>query len=324
MDSPRPARLVRERTAPGSLATSSALLLFRPSQKPISHPAHSQQMPRVRRIVLDIAPQSHYEIVDGPRVGIFMQSPHFFQYLLSRNNAAIIAYQMPQKFRLHQRQMNRASPGAQFERSEVDRLSVKRKCSKVFAFGAIAPGLARCRRLSSTLPLTAPQQPLQACQQNRELKRLRQVIIRPGGKTLQHIFGTSARCEHEHRDVIPRCAQLRYHAESVLPRQHDVEYDGVKRFFPVEETAGSRFPIPDHLRHIPFGLAIEAQPLRQMRFIFHYQNAAHAAHLGNSSTIVVPCPSPSLSANTLPPCFCAIAFTINNPNPVPFICASER
>ena len=50
----------------------------------------------------------------------------------------------------------------------------------------------------------------------------------------------------------------------------------------------------------------------------------HDEDLGSSIVMVVPWPSPALSANTLPPCFCAIDFTINRPSPVPFTCASER
>src|SRR5438309_1371128 len=55
-----------------------------------------------------------------------------------------------------------------------------------------------------------------------------------------------------------------------------------------------------------------------------HADAHHAVHLGNSSTIVVPWPSPALSAKTLPPCFSAMARTMNRPNPVPFTCARER
>ena len=80
---------------------------------------------------------------------------------------------------------------------------------------------------------------------------------------------------------------------------------------------------------VPFGLQVELQTLGQMGFVFDNQNMAHAGHvlrgagnykftLGNSSTTVVPWPSPSLSANTRPPCFRAMARTMKRPRPVPF------
>ena len=54
--------------------------------------------------------------------------------------------------------------------------------------------------------------------------------------------------------------------------------------FLLEQTIRGRFAIAHNFRGISFGLQIEAQSLRQMRFIFHHQNPAHAAHLGSSST----------------------------------------
>ena len=178
--------------------------------------------------------------------------------------------------------------------------------------------------LSAPHPLAAPQQPLQSCQQDRKIKRLRQIIVGPGSESLQHVFRTSHRRQHQHRHIIARGAQLRDHAESVFARKHDVEHDRIEIFILLQQAIGCRFSVSHHFRRIAFRFEVEAQSLRQMRLILHHQHPAHAAHLGSSSTIVVPCPSPPLSANTLPPCFCAIAFTINRPSPVPFTCASER
>src|SRR6202049_4595460 len=123
---------------------------------------------------------------------------------------------------------------------------------------------------------------------------------------------------------LPGGPQVRYHAEAVFSRQHDVQHHRIEILFLLEQAIGGRFAISHHFRRVPFGFQIKAQPLRQVRLIFHHEDSAHASHLGSSSTMVVPSPSPPLSAKTLPPCFFAMAFTINRPNPVPFTCASER
>ncbi len=61
--------------APRSTGAFSAFrlsFLFRPCHKAITHASHSKQMPRIGRIIFDIAPQPHHEIIDGTRVGIFV------------------------------------------------------------------------------------------------------------------------------------------------------------------------------------------------------------------------------------------------------------
>ena len=90
------------------------------------------------------------------------------------------------------------------------------------------------------------------------------------------------------------------------------------------------FTIADHGNGMPFGFQVELQAFSQVGFVFHNQNMTHASlsipcrtgtqrfTRGNSSTTFVPRPSPSLSANTRPPCFRAIARTMKRPRPVPF------
>src|SRR5208337_5551605 len=100
-----------------------------------------------------------------------------------------------------------------------------------------------------------------------------------------------------------------------------VEHDHIKSFVFRQQAIRGLFAVPHDFGGISLLLQIEAQPLRQMSLILDHQNAAQAVHLGSSRMMVVPWPTPSLSANTLPPCFFAIAFTINNPRPVPLTCA---
>ena len=124
--------------------------------------------------------------------------------------------------------------------------------------------------------MAAPQQPLQPRQQNRQVERLGQIIVRPRRKTFQHIFGPAARGQHEHRHIIPCRAQFRNHAEPIFSRQHNVEHDGIEVFFLAEQTIRGGLAIAHNLGGISLRLQIEAQSLRQMGFIFHHQNPAHA------------------------------------------------
>ncbi len=86
---------------------------------------------RLRRIVFNVAPQPDNKIVDGARVGIFVQAPDFLENLLARNHAPIVAHQMAQEFRFHQRQVNDVVDGTQFEGAEVDGPAIEGKCSEV-------------------------------------------------------------------------------------------------------------------------------------------------------------------------------------------------
>src|SRR5690242_11726345 len=88
-------------------------------------------MSGIPRIVLDIAPQPHDEIVDGAGVSVLVQPPHLFEEIFARDNFAVVAHQVAQKFRFHQREMDRTSPSPEFEGPEIDRLAGKRKLLKV-------------------------------------------------------------------------------------------------------------------------------------------------------------------------------------------------
>src|ERR1043166_433008 len=90
------------------------------------------------RIILDIPPQPHYEIVDGARIRVLVQTPDFFQNLLARDDLPIVAHQMTQQFRLHQRETNCAVLRAQFESAKIDRPAREGKCSKVAYIATIA------------------------------------------------------------------------------------------------------------------------------------------------------------------------------------------
>src|SRR6202011_4411700 len=99
----------------------------------------------------------------------------------------------------------------------------------------------------------------------------------------------------------PRVAHFRDHREAVHARQHHVQNHHVHgRRFRLQHFQRC-FPCLHHLDLVALGLEIESQPFGQVLLVFHHQNAAHFT-MGSSSTNVLPCPEPSLSAQTRPPC----------------------
>src|ERR1700727_3642249 len=102
-------------------------------------------MLRIRRIVLDVAPQSHDKIIDSAGVGILVQSPYFLENLFTGDDVAVVAYQVTQQLRFHQRQMNGMAPGAQLKRSEVDGLAFEGKIAENLGSARIGASPARPR-----------------------------------------------------------------------------------------------------------------------------------------------------------------------------------
>src|ERR1700691_6617533 len=97
--------------------------------------------------------------------------------------------------------MDRISQRAQFELREINRLAAKVEyvaARFVFAQSVQVRNLS-CSAIASPRlvdvfhPHAAPQQTLQARDQNRQLKGLRQIIIRARCKTLKHILSPTAR-----------------------------------------------------------------------------------------------------------------------------------
>src|ERR1700733_2483498 len=84
-------------------------------------------MSRLRGIVLDVAPQADDEIIDRAGIGVLPQIPHIFQNRFARNRASILAYQMAQKLRFHQRKLDGISRCSEFQGIKVQSLAVKRE-----------------------------------------------------------------------------------------------------------------------------------------------------------------------------------------------------
>src|SRR5579863_6781095 len=252
---------------------------------------------------------------------------------------------MTQQVGLHQSQLDGVAVDAQFEFAEVDDSPVE---------GKRVGG----RRLADAHPLAAPQQTLQARQQDGKLERFGKIVVGPGSEALKHIFGAAARSQHKYGNEILRRAQLGGDGKTVLAGKHDVEHDGIELLalrslllaiffvtvFPMgillmtQQQLDGALTVARNLDPVTFGFEIETQTLSDVRFVLDDQNAAHArfsrtalsARLsralfpretlrGSSTTTVVPWPSPRLSAKARPPCFLAMARTMNRPRPVPLM-----
>ena len=94
-------------------------------QEAIPHSAYGQQVLGMRRVLLDVFTQSHNKIIDGARVGIFVQTTNLFENRLPRDNLAAVANEMPQQFGFHEGQAKHLAIGPQFKRAEIDLLAGK-------------------------------------------------------------------------------------------------------------------------------------------------------------------------------------------------------
>ncbi len=111
---------------------------FRRSHEAVSDAAHCHQMAGMRGIVFDITPQAHDEVVDGARVGVFAQAPHFLQHALAGDGFAFVIDQKAQDAGFHQRERIDLAAGMHFQKIEVNGLLAE--CEGVFR------GLGRARR----------------------------------------------------------------------------------------------------------------------------------------------------------------------------------
>src|SRR5579872_7343486 len=107
------------------IGKTPTLYFLRFRYEPISHPANGQQMFWIGRIVFNVTPQTHDEIIYRAGVSVFMQSPDFFQNCFARNNSAAVANQMTQQFRFHQSKLDRVPLDSQFELAKIDDSSVE-------------------------------------------------------------------------------------------------------------------------------------------------------------------------------------------------------
>src|SRR5689334_21274715 len=118
-------------------------------------------MPRSRRFVLDILPQTNDKVVDSASVSVFAQAPDIFEDRAARNDAPVVVDQIAKQLGFHQRQMHGLLTGPKLQRVEVDRL--------VAESDDVAGISGRFRRGITAVaakPLTPPQQRMNASEQD--------------------------------------------------------------------------------------------------------------------------------------------------------------
>ena len=155
---------------------------------------------------------------------------------------------------------------------KVDDDIAKSKCVRrtLAAHGGLGRGLA-----CAVLPGFAPQQASHARDEDGKVERLGQIIVGPGFKSLQNVFRARACGQHQQGNVILGFAQSARHGEAVLAGKHYVQHQCVEIFVAFQETIERIFAIAHNLDGIALLLQIETEPLRQVGFIFHYEDPAH-------------------------------------------------
>src|ERR1051325_6758729 len=126
----------------------------------------------------------------------------------------------------------------------------------------------------------------------------------------------AARRQHEGWNEVSFLAHGGHDRETVDARQHNIEHHDIERRGPKQVECGLSRIRDVHL--VTLELEVEAQPVGQVLFVFHDQNAAHL-EIGNWSTNVLPRPGPSLSAQARPPWRLATERTMKRPSPVPLV-----
>ena len=168
-------------------------------------------------------------------------------------------------------------------------------------------------------PLPPAQQPLHARDENRQLERLRQIVVRARLESLEHVVGAATGGEHQDRHELSGAPQTGHHAEAIDARQHHVEDHEVEAGGIGGKLGQRRLPGIDDLDVVLLGDQVEAEPLGDVLLVFDDENTAHCGGNTGSCTVnVLPRPGPSLSANTLPPWRAITDRAMNSPRPVPF------
>src|SRR5271169_4024853 len=72
----------------------------------IAYTSYGKQIAGFTRLPLNIPAQTHDEVIDGSRVGVFAQIPYFLQQLFARDGTAAIVDQAAKQVGFHHRQRN--------------------------------------------------------------------------------------------------------------------------------------------------------------------------------------------------------------------------
>src|SRR5258706_4105010 len=139
------------------------------------------------------------------------------------------------------------------------------------------------------MPGFAAQQASDTRDQNGEVERLRQIIIRARFKSLQDVLRTRAGRQHEYGNIVVRRAQSTSYGEPVFSRQHYIQDERAKVRSLLRQQLQRLFASAADAHGISFRLEIETKAFGQMRFIFDDKDSRHTwSTLGRRNVNVLP------------------------------------
>ena len=112
--------------------------------------------------------------------------------------------------------------------------------------------------------------------QNRQLERLRQIVVGARLKSLQHVLRAAARGQHQHRHELPGAPQARPRPRSPsMPGSITSRMTRSKRAGSASELRQRRFSRVDHVDVVLLGLEVEPQAVGEVLLVFDDQDPAH-------------------------------------------------
>ena len=72
------------------------------------------------------------------------------------------------------------------------------------------------------------QQAADSGNQNRQIERLGEIVIRSGGEAAQNVAGMAPGRKHEGWNELSGAPHFGHHAEAILARQHHVQHDYIE------------------------------------------------------------------------------------------------
>src|SRR5216683_1399155 len=91
----------------------------------VAETTNRAQVARLGRLALDVTAQADDEIVDGARVGVFVEIPDVVKNRLARDRVATVADEIAEQIGFHQGQLEDLLTRTELKALEVDELAVK-------------------------------------------------------------------------------------------------------------------------------------------------------------------------------------------------------
>src|SRR5436190_10462064 len=113
-------QVLESRAAGRSPCVAASLRGAAVGHEAITDAAYRQEVTRRGRIILDVAPQTHDEVVDGARVGVFVHTPHVLENGFAGDRPPAVLHEVAEQACLHGRQCEAIVTAGQLERVEVD------------------------------------------------------------------------------------------------------------------------------------------------------------------------------------------------------------